>query len=520
MNRKKSKLSAAVIDIRSDMIRMRISQASRGKIVDLENLEHPINIGHEVFSHGKIGFDIINEISSIIKSFMNVLNEYKITKYKIIATTAIREAKNYEFVIDQIKIQNGVNVEIMDSNQEKSLIYNQTEKKLKNKNMKKFLENTVMVHIGTGSIGIAVYKKEEVVFSCSIPIGYVRLYDIFHDIMEEETDINILFEEYLNESMQSLSRIFKDFKTDSIIVLGKEVELITSVLNSKFNNEMYFIGSDDVFNLYEKLEGMTVEKIESKFNLPQEKAKLIYSIVSIYVSILKLTGTEKIISPKVELWDCVISQILYHKQVNEYESHIKKNSVSCAKWIAYYYNCDIDHCELVKKFSGILFNRLKKIHGLGARYKTLLEIACYLHEFIYPLNLGDSLRHMFNVVKNINIYGLNNIDNSIVSHISSCNMLDSPEFKIKINSSLSPMDELTVIKLIAILRVSDSLDKSQKKKIKDLKVRIKGNEISIIIQSDMNMLLEKWAFNCSKGFFEDVFGFNLNLIIKPKKMSI
>lgn len=520
MNKKRNNMLAAVIDIRSDMIRMRISQISKGKIANLERLEYPINIGHEVFSYGKIGFDIIKEISSIIKSFMNLLDEYKVSKYKVIATTAIREAKNYEFVIDQIRIQNGVNVEIMDSNQEKSLIYNQAEKQIKD--AKKCLENTVMVHIGTGSVGVAVYKDGSISFSRNFPIGYVRLNDMFHDIVEQKADVNILFEEYLDESLKSLNKIFKNIKVENIVVLGKEVETIMTALNIDCADSTHIIKSEKIFKLYQELQGITLEKIESNYNLQPDKAKLLYSIVSIYISILKLTDAKKIISPKVELWDCVVAQILRHEQVNEYESHIKRNSVSCAKSIAYYYNCDVNHCELVKKFACSLFDRLKKIHGLNSKNKTLLEIACYLHEFDYLLNFsGYSDNNTFNTLKNISIYGLSDIDNNIVAHISSCNMIEHPGFKLNNRQlGLSSRDELIVIKLIAILRVADSLDKSHKQKIEDLKIRIKDNEINVIIQSDYNMLLEEWAFDCSKIFFRDVFGFDLNLIIKPKKMSI
>ena len=54
MNRKKSSKAAAVIDIGSNMIKMGISQIQKGEITQLDYLEYPLSLGHEVFAEGKI----------------------------------------------------------------------------------------------------------------------------------------------------------------------------------------------------------------------------------------------------------------------------------------------------------------------------------------------------------------------------------------------------------------------------------------------------------------------------------
>ena len=72
-NEKPSKVSA-VIYIGSYDVRMKISQNYKGKISDLERLEYPVDIGHDIFTTGKISFDTIGKIVSII---------IKITEYRI-----------------------------------------------------------------------------------------------------------------------------------------------------------------------------------------------------------------------------------------------------------------------------------------------------------------------------------------------------------------------------------------------------------------------------------------------------
>ena len=52
--RKKGLRTAAAISLGSKLLRMRIGQMRKGEIAELEYLEYPISIGHEVFSNNKI----------------------------------------------------------------------------------------------------------------------------------------------------------------------------------------------------------------------------------------------------------------------------------------------------------------------------------------------------------------------------------------------------------------------------------------------------------------------------------
>ena len=50
MNKKKGGKIAAVIDIGSNLLKMRICQLRKGEIVTLDRLQYPLNLGHEVFT--------------------------------------------------------------------------------------------------------------------------------------------------------------------------------------------------------------------------------------------------------------------------------------------------------------------------------------------------------------------------------------------------------------------------------------------------------------------------------------
>ena len=73
---KKGGKTAAVINIGSNRVRMLVSQLKKGEVSPVDLLEHPIALGHEVFSTGKVSFETLRELSSILRGFSNVLKEY------------------------------------------------------------------------------------------------------------------------------------------------------------------------------------------------------------------------------------------------------------------------------------------------------------------------------------------------------------------------------------------------------------------------------------------------------------
>ena len=72
MNKKLSGGPAAVIEIGSSAVRMRVSQLKHGEIEMLDSLEYPVFFGHEVFTTGRISFESLRQLSSILTKFTTI----------------------------------------------------------------------------------------------------------------------------------------------------------------------------------------------------------------------------------------------------------------------------------------------------------------------------------------------------------------------------------------------------------------------------------------------------------------
>jgi exopolyphosphatase/guanosine-5'-triphosphate,3'-diphosphate pyrophosphatase len=74
---------------------------------------------------------------------------------------------------------------------------------------------------------------------------------------------------------------------------------------------------------------------------------------------------------------------------------------------------------------------------------------------------------------------------------------------------------MTVIKLVAILRVANAMDRSHKQKFRDSKAVIKDETLVITTYTKDDITLEKGLFSSKASFFEEVYG--IKPVLKQKK---
>jgi len=512
-HKKRNGKTAAVIDIGTKLLKMRVSQLKRGEIVDIDRLEYPLSLGHEVFTDGKISFESLRELSKALHGYSDIMAEYGVEQYRVVATTALREAANRYYVIDQLKIQNDMTVQVLEDDQEKTLIYSEILNSLQS--MEGLKEDTALIsYIGAGTIGFSVYDGKHMIFSQNIPMGALKLHDILGKIEEETEDFYYVVEEYLDSILGHITIPLSKGNVSNLILTGNEIQLIAKICGVEPKNGKYIIPAHMISDLSRQFRSLSQEKICEQFNISEENAELLYSALAIYTRLTGFTTSESVIAPKVELWDALMRHMLVPKSSGEYLEHVRVNAISCANEIAKTYKCDQKHSESIRKIACRIFDKMKDAHGLDHRKRLLLELAAILHECGHYVTVKDHLLSSFDLIKNIDIYGMTDEEMLLTAYVSRYNEYDVPNFDDIGFFRLNDKQRLIVSKLVAIFRLANALDKSQKQKLSDLKIKLENDRLLISAVSNENAYLEKWAFEQCAPFFMEVFGYNPELTIK------
>lgn len=510
-NVKENKNIAAVITIGSESVNMKVASLSLGEIKLVDTLSYPLNLGHEVFVTKKISFESLKEISKVLDGFMRIMNEYGITQYKAVATSVFREATNREFVIDQLKIRNDINIEVFGLDRAKSLIFNEI---IRRSGIdESSLANTLISYLGTGSIALSVYKKGIMEYTRNFSIGSMKLMEILD--MDDGTldEYYTALDEYIDSVLDKVVYENVNKGINNIVLSGSMVRTIAKQCGVESTNGNYRIKLEAIENFYNQLRKMPLNDMCKKFNITAADAELLYTASALYIHLLKLTKANEIVAVDTHISDALMVQLLLKSEKNSYEEHVAKNAASCARALAKHYGCDSKHYEAVCKYALAIFDKLKKLHGLNARRRLILELACILHESGSFINTHHKLLGTYDILKNTEFYGLTAEESLLIATTASTDemhMIDITEpFE-----NLSHKNSLVVTKLCTILCVANALDKSQNCKFDNISLKLKENELIVYAETDKNVHLEKWAFGECTTLFEDVFGIKLRLVVK------
>ena len=228
--------------------------------------------------------------------------------------------------------------------------------------------------------------------------------------------------------------------------------------------------------------------------------------MSIYKSLINFTDAKEIHVPNIFLAEALAFESLYSDELSKIDKEFNKNTLMSAERIAEQYGSSEAHYSLVSKFCMEIFDKMKKIHGLGKKDKLLLQTAAIVHDCGKYVNMQDHHIHSYHLIKGSEIAGLSKDEIDIVANIALYHSRNVPNMEDDNYKGLKESKKVLVSKLAAVLRLADAMDRSKMQKFTDISVRIEGNELIVNASTDKNCELEQWAFEDKGVFFEEVFG--------------
>lgn len=509
MNKKGAANTAAVIEIGTNNIAMRVAQLVKGEIRSLDYLKYPISLDHDVFETGAISFNSLRQLSSALDKFSEALLSYGIEKPRVVSGTALLEAKNRSLVVDQLKVRNNMDVTVLDGSQEKAYIFSELKKCLGGEASVKD-GCTLAAHIGSGSVGLAVLDCGRIVYFQNIPMGALKLHDVMGELRRNADDFHYILEEYMDTMLNRMN--LSGFPIRNLVLTGTQIKLIAKLCGSKQIGPVFHIDVQKLQGLYDSVRSLTAESIALRYGITENQASLLYTALFIYRGMVRFCPeAREILSPPVDLTQAVIRYMLSPKADSEWAAFLRENALDCAMTTAGAFHCDKKHSRLIGEYAVKLFDKLKKIHGLDPSKRLILELAAALHSCGSYVSMRQHSRCTFDIIRGMDIFGMSSKEVLEVALVagSISNDLNDPEF-----AALSSREQIVVSKLSAIFQLANAMDKSHLEKLKNVKMSLEEDRVLIKAQSSSNTLLERWDFECAARFFKDVFGLSPELSVK------
>lgn len=506
----------AAIHLGSEQVHMEIIQYNnQGQVKILERLTRSTNMGEETFKTGKVSFQSVNEVCDLLKGFKRLINEYQIQELQLIATTALREAQNRQYIIDQIKVKTGFDVQVIDMIEEVFLKYKVLFKILYQQELIDKKESALFTDITSGGLGITLYGSGGIQYLQNIHMGTLRIKENFTKKQRESLHFLDALEEYIYGSIEVVANAIANHQVRYLILSGVETQLLLEMLKRNTQkNAIEIIPLTEFQDLYSQVRSKNIVQIMHEFQLTERKAEIVLPTLVLYNKIVNLIKTEQIMIPQVDLVNGMINDIVEQRTKSKWLNIFNEHIVSCARMLANKYSYYNNHSKSVEKHALFLFDKLIKLHGYGERERLFLQVSSILHDIGKFVNLRRHYFYSYRLIISSDIMGFSDEEREIIANIAYYHSKVTPSNTDPNYSSLNPEAKVIVSKLSAILRLADALDSSHNQKIRDIDLIWKGNHVEILVVTNEDISLEEWTFNYKASFFEEVFG--LQALVRKK----
>lgn len=504
--RKKLHTTLAVIHLGSEMISMQIVEyrnLEKYKIIECCNRK--IRLGEATFKNKIIPFTLVKEICTILQGFKQLMEEYGVEEYTLQATTAVREASNQLFLLDQIYSKTGLKVQVVDLPEEIYIKYVAIRNTLREAKITSDREGLLMMDISSGGLGITMVKDDLIKYQQNFHIGIIRLKESFVRNRRDNLHFTKALGEFLSSTMGPVKDELPQEKVKTLVLTGAETELILQMLQLNPQEKLHRIKTEAFKEFFAGLKKLNLPQLMQVYQLPESLAELVLPTILLYEQLLALIPAEEIVITGDRFIDGL--QLL----------HIGKSSPAMAKlWrqeftslfhtIGAHYHYDKKHAQQVERLSLAIFDKIAKDFGMGQEERLLLQAAALLHDIGKYLCMRSHSLYTYQLIMATDILGFSDRSKTIVAlaaYYHANKLFDSAKKTAPpVERALVPL----VAKLAAIIRLADALDRSYLQKIKGCTVALKGNSLKLQVESKQDLTLEAWTFLDKAAFFEEVYG--------------
>ncbi len=287
----------AAIDIGSNAARLLINEviqspADKAEFVKLSLVRVPLRLGFDVFESGTISTERARMFVTTMKAYKYLLEAYEVKHLITAATSAMRDADNAGAVLQQIKVETGIDVRIISGEEEATFIYeNHFAENLST------TESYLYIDVGGGSTELTFFSDGKLVTQKSFNIGTIRL--LKNQVPQEKW---AEMRAFIREKLRGHHHI-------TAIGSGGNINKIFSLSKRKDGKPLSL---ELLRNYYKEFSSLSLQQRISMYAMREDRADVIVPALLIYINVMNWADADEIFVPKIGLADGLI-QILYQR---------------------------------------------------------------------------------------------------------------------------------------------------------------------------------------------------------------
>ena len=512
----------AAVDVGSNSCRLKIARVVSHRLKVLHEDREVTRLGASVFESGLASPEAMAATLRALKRFQRAVQAHGVDQIRVVATSAMRDARNAAAFQAWVKAETGWNMEIISGLEEGRLIHQGLVA-----GEPAAAGRVVLIDIGGGSCEITLSEHKRIQDTVSLPLGAVRMTEEFLRADPPPADDLARMRQFIARELRRAHRRLQPPRgTLAVATSGTAAALSEALLpsgkaaakstrksagkgrNSRAGSAGGVVAARDVRKFAGKIARMTLPEREAVPGIGPRRAEIIVAGAQVIAEILESFSLAGFRYSPLGLRDGVLARMLAELDARatahrEFEHERWESVLSTARR----YGVDPRQAEPVRAHAAQLYRELRALHELPSEYESWLAAAALLRDTGKFINHQGHHRHAQYIISSSELYGYNRVQRTIISAIARYLGKSRPQPGDRAMRNIPAEEHRNVHRAIVLLRLAVALNQDRASDVLRVSARLYPKRVYLEIKPGRTGAeLELWSLRKEADYFREVFG--------------
>jgi exopolyphosphatase/guanosine-5'-triphosphate,3'-diphosphate pyrophosphatase len=473
----------AAIDAGSNAVRLSVARAySALDIEPLTTERYPLRLGEGVFVRHRFSEEILKKTVKAFRHLRGIMDEFGVTKYRAVATSATREAQNRDVLVRRVKQATGITLEVIGAKEESRL-----GREAALAAVGPEVQPRCIVDLGGGSLELTILRDHTVEQGVQLPIGAVRLMTtlnlpgVIRPVQAEQV------RRYVRALLESRLPTRPNLADQVAVALGGNAETLSNVAPGPRQDGLPTLELSLMRERLGDILKLDVRERMKAYGVRRDRADVMGVAAIIFVTLGRYLNVQRFLIPGVGIREGLLQEIareaFSRKEPHRYDDETRQILIGTRTY-GRRFEYDQRHAEHVRELSLMLFDQLQAIHHLPPQSRVQLEAGALLHDVGHRISHRGHHKHGEYLALNGDIPGLEGRDRNIVGAVVRYhNRKSEPASHHPAYSALNSNDKRISRRLASIVRIAEGLDHSHRQRVQSLRASFHRGAVTLQVEA-------------------------------------
>jgi exopolyphosphatase / guanosine-5'-triphosphate,3'-diphosphate pyrophosphatase len=502
----------AAVDIGSNSVRLKVARLRGRRLHSIHEDREVTRLGEGVFRTNFLSPESMAETVKVLRRFHRTAQRLGTDSVRVVATSALRDARNSQAFLEWVRSATGWTVEIISGLEEARLIHLGLVS-----NLRLSGATVLMIDLGGGSCELTVSRKEHIRETVSLPLGAVRLTSEFlsHD-PPRNGELQRMRGFIAREVGRVAGRIVASRARVAIATSGTAAALAASashLIHRPHKRRPPTVSRAEMKRISKLISRLPLEGRKKIQGIGPRRAEIIVAGAIVYHELMERCQLRTLRYSPLGLRDGLLAQM-----AAEYDRSTRSGrQIESERWDSIrqavnHYRVDLPHALDVRASAMDLFSALKSVHRLPPEYREWVSAAAMLYEVGDYVNRNGRHRHTQYIISNSEILGYTPEQRQIIAAIARYLGKSRPTPGDTATKGLLPTEQESVAKASMLLRLARAMNLGRSRAVQKARVSVRDGQVKLTLVSRRRtgVDLELWAIEKDRDYFRELFGRELS----------